>query len=45
MQINSEIVVKVNSDEEMNAHEFKVMKLFSGMKGFPKVYDNGVVAN
>jgi serine/threonine protein kinase len=45
IQTNNEVVVKVNSQEEINAHEFKIMKLYSGMKGFPKVYETGFIAN
>ena len=40
-----EVVVKVNTDSEMNDNEFQIMKDCSdkNLKGFPKVYSQGKI--
>jgi serine/threonine protein kinase len=40
-----QVVVKVNSSKQVNDEEFKMAKLFSGIKGVPIVYEEGVYEN
>lgn len=40
-QLNQHVVIKVNSDDDLNNHEFNIMKDLSGISGFPKVISQG----
>ena len=42
---NKEVVIKVNSEVEMNQTEFKIMSALSGISGFPKVFSSGMIDN
>jgi len=41
------VVIKVNSEKEMNLNEFEIMKDMSdkNIKGFPKVFSQGIINN
>jgi casein kinase 1 len=42
LETNDEIVVKLNSRNSMNDHEFEIMEALSGLKGFPTSIFKGI---